>query len=122
MLLDIFVDGIELEGGERAEDNVDFIALDQFLRLGLGAGRIAAGIGGDEIHLAAAERIVFFFQIGQDALLHLNAALGERAGLYREQAELERRGLRDRRRRELGQRRRRTGGGSGQQRAPGDFI
>ena len=102
LLLHILVDGIELEGRKRAEDHIDLVALDQFLGLGLGAGRVAAGIGGDEVHLAAADRIIFFLQIGQDALLHLNAALGERTGLHRQQAELERRGLRDRRRRELG--------------------
>ena len=45
----------QLEGGKRAEDDVDLVALDQFLRLGLGAGRVAAGVGGDELDLAAGE-------------------------------------------------------------------
>ena len=97
LVADVVGDGQKLEGGERAEDDVDFVALDQFLRLGLGAGRGAAGVGGDEFDLAAGHRVIGLLQIGEHALLHLDAALGERTGLDREKTELERRGLRDRR-------------------------
>ena len=38
--------------------------------------------------------LFFSFRIGEHALFHLDAALGERAGLHGEQTELERRGLR----------------------------
>ena len=111
----------QLEGGERAEDDVDLVALDQLLGLGLGAGRIAAGIGGDEVDLAAAHRVVRLLEEGEDALLHLDAALGERTGLHREKPELERRGLRDSRRRKAGQRGGRAGSGARQKRAAADF-
>ena len=84
LLADIVVDGVELEGRERAENHIDLVALDQFLRLGLGACRVAPGIGGEEIDFAAADHVIRFLQIGQDALLHLNAALGQRPGLYGE--------------------------------------
>ncbi len=36
LLLHIIIDGVELEGGERTDDDVDFVAFDQFLDLGLG--------------------------------------------------------------------------------------
>src|SRR6202034_2723694 len=31
LLLDIFIDGVKLESGERPEDDVDIVALDEFL-------------------------------------------------------------------------------------------
>ena len=43
--------------------------------------------------LRPAIMLFFSFRIVEDALLHLDAALGERAGLDGEQAELEGRGL-----------------------------
>ena len=113
VLADIVGDRQKLEGGERTEDDVDLIALDQFLRLGLGAGRLAAGIGGEELDLAAGHLVVVLLQPGEHALLHLDAALRQAAGLDREQAELERRALRDRRRGEPEGRGRRAGGGGG---------
>ena len=88
-------DGEQLEGGERPEDDVDLVALDQLLRLGLGAGRVAAGVGDQQLDLAAGERVALLLQEGGDALLHLDAALRQRPGLDREQADLERRALRD---------------------------
>ena len=87
----IIGDGEELEGGERPEDDVDLVALDQLLRLGAGAGRIAAGVGRDEIDLAPRERVALLLQEGEDSLFHLDAALRQRAGLDGEQADLERR-------------------------------
>ena len=87
----IIGDGQELEGGERPEDDVDLVALDQLLRLGAGAGRIAAGVGRDELDLAPGERVALFLQEREDPLFHLDAALRQRAGLDGEQAELERR-------------------------------
>ena len=59
---DVVGDREQFEGGERPEDGVDLVALDQFLRLGLGAGRVAAGVGGDELDLAAGEGVVLFLQ------------------------------------------------------------
>jgi hypothetical protein len=64
--------------------------LGEFLRLGLRAGRIAAGIGGEQLHFSAAHHGVVVLQERQYALLHLDAALRERAGLHREKSDLDR--------------------------------
>ena len=71
----------QFERRERPENDVDLVALDQFLGLGLGAGRIAAGVGRDHLDLATRERIRLFLHEHRQALLHLDAALGERSGL-----------------------------------------
>ena len=42
MIADVVGDGEQFEGREWSEDNIHAVALDHFLRLGLGAGRIAA--------------------------------------------------------------------------------
>src|SRR5262249_25183785 len=122
LFADVVVDGVELKGGERAEDDVDFVALDELLRLGLGAGRIAAGIGRKEINFAAANRVVLFFQISEYALLHLNAALLERAGFYRKQAKPKLLRLLHGRRRETGERSCSAGDASGQYGAAAHFA
>ena len=54
LVFDVVADGIKFERGKRPKYNVDVVALDQLLRFDLGACGIAARIGGDEIHLAAA--------------------------------------------------------------------
>src|SRR4249920_246693 len=97
VLRDVVGDRQQLEGREWSEDSVDLVALNQLLHLGLGAGGIAAGVGGKELHLAAGHRVVLLLQVRDNALFHLDAALGERAGFYGEQAELEWRRLRNRR-------------------------
>ena len=122
MLRDIVGDGEQFESGERPEDGVDLVALDQFLRLGLGAGRVAAGVGGEEVDLAAGEGVVLLLQVRDDALFHLDTALRQRSGLDGEQAELERRGLRDRRRREFERRQRGAGGRRGHKFTAGNFA
>ena len=103
----------QLEGRERSEDGVDFVALDQLLHLGLGAGGIAAGVGGEELDVAAGDLVVVFLQPGHHALFHLDAALRQRTGLDGEQAELEGRCLRDGRRGEFEGRRGGAGRGRG---------
>jgi hypothetical protein len=108
-LAHIVGDGEKLEGGEWADDDVDLVAVDQFLRLGLGASRIAAGVGGDEFDLAACEGVGLFLEEHGDALFHLVAALRQRPGLDRQQAYPERRTLRDRRRVGKGKRSRARG-------------
>src|SRR5437763_3379118 len=122
LLADIIVDGIELESGERAKDDVDLVALDELLRLGLGTRRIATGICGDEIDFTAADRVVRLLQIGQNALLHLNAALRQRPGLYREEAKAKWFCLRDRRHRETGHRSGRPGDATGQNSTAAHFA
>ena len=90
MLGDVVGDRQELEGGERADDEIDVVAFDQLLRLGLGAGRVAAGIADHQLGLAAGELVVAMLEEQVDALLHLDAALRERPGLHREEADLDR--------------------------------
>src|SRR5262249_606766 len=51
--------------------------------------------GGNKFDLPASERVVLLLQECDNPLFHLDAALRERAGLDREQAELEWRSLRD---------------------------
>ena len=93
-------DGQELEGRERSEDHIDVLALHQLLGLGLRAGGIAAGVGDDELDLAAGHRVVPVLEEADGALLHLDPAGSERARLDREQADANRLGLRDRRERQ----------------------
>src|SRR5260370_41804195 len=71
------------------------VELNEFLCPGLGTRRIAAGVCRNELDFAATERTALLLEECRNALLHLDAALGERAGLDREQANLERRRLRN---------------------------
>jgi hypothetical protein len=89
-----------LERGERAHDHRDFVTLDQFDRLGLGARGIAAGVRHHHVDLAARQSHVAVAQEGGDAFLAVDAAGSERSGLDGKDADLERRALRDRRHRE----------------------
>ena len=83
----VVADGEQLEGGERTDDEVDVVALDQLLRLGLGARGIAARVGDHQLGLAAGQRVVPVLEEPDHALLHLDATLGERPGLHGEQAD-----------------------------------
>ena len=96
----VVADREQLERGERAEDHVDVIALDELLGLGLGAGGVAAGVGHHELGLAAGQHVVPVLQEPDGALLHLDPAGGERAGLHGEQADADRLVLGDRRSRQ----------------------
>jgi len=117
-----FGDREQFERSQRADDRVDLVSLDELLRFRLGACRAAASVGGYEIHLAATERVILFFQVGDDALLHLDAALRERTGLDGEQAQFEWRRLRDRRCREFEGRRYCASGCTGHKSATGDLA
>ena len=108
LLLDVVVDGVKLEGRERTKNEIDFVTLDQLLGFGLGAGRRAAGIGGNEIDLAPRDRVVGLLQKGQHALFHLDAALGKRPDLYGKKTDFDRRRLGDRGRGKTAE----SGGGS----------
>ena len=108
MLRHVIGDGEQLERGQWARHDIDMVALDQLLRLVLGAGRVAAGIGDDEFDLAPGQGHVAVLEERGEALLHLDAALGERARLHAEEAEPQGRALRER---DAGQRRRCRGGG-----------
>src|SRR5438477_394321 len=65
----------KLERGERPEDHVDLVALDQLLRLRLRTGRVAAGIGDEELGWAPGELVAAVLQEQRHALLHLEPAL-----------------------------------------------
>ena len=93
---DVVVDGQRLEGGERADQHRHVQALDQFLRLGARLRRIAGGVGGVQLDRPAGELVVALLEEDREALLHLDAAGGERAGLDGEEADLDGTGLRDR--------------------------
>ena len=60
--------------------------------LGLGERRIAGGVLGDQLDLAAGDHAVALLEEQRGALLLLLAAGGERAGEHREEADLERLG------------------------------
>ena len=62
LLRDVVGDGEQFESGKRPDDSIDLVALDQLLRLGLGACRIAAGVGGNEFHLAPREGVILFLR------------------------------------------------------------
>src|SRR5712691_6786426 len=98
-------DGEQLERGERTEDHVDVVALGELLGLGLGAGGVAARVGDDQLHLAPGERVVPVLEEADGALLHLDAARGERPGLHREQSDLDGLWLRERGRPQRGRQR-----------------
>ncbi len=97
---DVVGDRQQFERGERTEDHIDVVALDQFLRLGLGARGIAAGVADHQLDLAAGQHVVAILQEQIGALLHLDAALRQRTGLHREQADADRLVLRDGRHRQ----------------------
>ncbi len=71
----------QFEGGERSEHDVDVIAFDQFLGLVLGARRVAAGIGDDQLDLAARNGEILVLEKGGDAFLGVNSAGCKRSGL-----------------------------------------
>jgi len=93
-LPDVVVDGERLEGGERADDDVHAVALDELLGPGLRLRRVAAGVAHEQLDLASGQGVVALLEEQHDALFHLRAAGGERAGLDGEKAEPQRLGLR----------------------------
>jgi hypothetical protein len=97
---DVAADREQLEGGERAEDQIDIVALDQLLRLGLGAGRVTAGVADHQLDLAARHFVVSVLQKQDRALLHLNPDRSKGAGLDREEPDFDRSLLGDRRQRQ----------------------
>src|SRR4029078_12675948 len=80
---------------QRTDRHRYLVTLHQFLQLGLGKGRVAAGILRDQFDLAAAYHAVALLEEQRGALFLLLAASGERPGENREETDLERlRGLR----------------------------
>jgi hypothetical protein len=79
----IIGDRQRLERRERADYAMDVVLLDQLLRFGTGGCGNAGGIGHDQFHLAAGERIVAFLQKHCECEVHVDAARGERSGLRR---------------------------------------
>jgi len=67
----------QLERGERTEDHVDVVALDQLLGLGLGATRVPPVSGDHEPTLRRPACVVLVLQEADGALLHLDTAGGE---------------------------------------------
>src|ERR1700730_18643656 len=84
---DVIVDCQCFKRRQRADDHMHFAALDQLLRLGLGSDRVAAGVGDNELDLSSRKRVVALLEESLDALFHLPATGGERAGADREKAD-----------------------------------
>ena len=103
----IVADRQQFEGGERADDEIDLVALDQFLRLCLGAGRVAAGVGNDQFGRAPGKPVAAMLEKQRNPLFHLDAALRQRTGLDRQQPDPDRLLLADRRQRQVRSKRRR---------------
>ncbi len=73
-LADVIVDGQGLERRQRPNQNLRAIALDQLLRLGLGNGRLAGSVGGDDLDLPAAHFALVRIDAELEAFFHLPAA------------------------------------------------
>jgi hypothetical protein len=82
----VVVDGERLEGGERSDDHVDFLALDKLLRLRFRESGLPGRVGEDDVDLASGEGVVALLQEQVDAFLHLPAARGERTCAHGEEA------------------------------------
>jgi hypothetical protein len=82
-LLDVIVDRQRLEGGERSDEAIDIILLDELLRLGACCCRHTGCIGDDQINFAPAERAIALFEVHDERSLHVEAAGGEWPGLHR---------------------------------------
>ena len=100
----VVVERQRLERGERADQHVDLVALDQLLGFGLRLRRLARGVGEDDLDLASGERVVALLEEEVDAILHLLAARGERTGAHREKADAQGLALRESAARERGER------------------
>ena len=107
MLSGVVADGQQFERGERADNEVDLVALDQFLRLCPGARRVAAGIGNDQFGRPPGKLVTAMLEEQRNPLLHLDAALRERTGLDGQQSDLDRLRLAQRRQRQARGKRRR---------------
>ena len=88
--------GRYVAGGERvrrqheARDDVDLVADHQLLRESLGdIRRHAAGILDDQFDLLAADGLAVLLHVGLDAVLHLDAGVGELARQRHDQADLD---------------------------------
>jgi hypothetical protein len=76
--------------------------------------RVAAGVGDDQLDLAAGDRVVALLEEEQDPLLHLLAAGGERAAAHGEEADPDRLALGEGRRGDGERRGRGEGGQAGE--------
>jgi len=89
-LQDVIVDRQRFKCRQRPDDDVYLVALDQFLRLGPGPHRIAAGVGDEELDLAPGDDVVALLEKQLDAFLHLPPARGERARAHGEKTQADR--------------------------------
>src|SRR3954463_1812585 len=99
---DVVVDGEGLEGGERPDDDVDLLALDELLGPRLRHRGLPARVGDDEDRLASAEHVVALLEEEIDPFLHLPPAGGERPRADAEEPDPDRLALRRGARRETG--------------------
>ena len=85
--LDVIIDGQGFERRQWTDDHMDLVAFDQLLRLGLRSGRIASGVGDDELDLPSGDRVVALLEKELDPLFHLTAPGGKRAGANGQKAD-----------------------------------
>src|ERR1700758_3929637 len=75
-LADIIVDRQRLKGSERADEAMDIVALDKFLRLCARGRGNTCRVSDDQLDLAAGELIVTLLQIHHQRALHVDSARG----------------------------------------------
>src|SRR5262249_723097 len=86
------VGGGERVGGEQESgQDIDAVAHDQLLREALGdVGGRAADIAADDLDLFAGDGVAVLLYVGLDAVVELDAGIGELAGENVDQADLDR--------------------------------
>jgi hypothetical protein len=86
-IADVVVDRERLEGRQRPDDHVHVVLLDELLRLRLRLRRRSRRVREEDLDLAPGDGVVALLEEQVDAVLHLLAARGERAGAHGEEAE-----------------------------------
>ena len=81
-LPDIVVDCQRLEGGERADQTVDVVALDEFLRLRARGCRNAGRVGHDQFDFSTGKLVVPVLQVHDERAFHIDAARSQWSGLH----------------------------------------
>ena len=86
-LHDVVSDCEEFKGGERPKNDVDLVSGDQLFGFRPSYSRVAGRVGDDKLDLSSSQDVIPLLQENQKTLLHLNATLCERAGLYRQESD-----------------------------------
>jgi hypothetical protein len=90
LFVEVIGDRQRLEGGEWADDAMDVVLLDQFLRFAARGCRCAGRVGHDRLDLAAGDGVVAFLEEHGQGEIHVDAAGGQRPGLGGQHADADR--------------------------------